>query len=175
MKKNAKILLFSTIVTLFIILLITFRPVQIGGGNYYFIVSSGSMEPTLNTGDWIVCSRVRFDEVKVGDIIAVQHPTENFLVVHRVAEKGEDYLTTKGDVCDATDNFVTHPQNILAKYTGFKIPKFGFLLHFTRTLPGLILVYYVPCAIIITLQVRRLYKRRKEESDQDSKRGLRSE
>lgn len=163
MKKSFKIPLFSLLIFAIIVLFVMFRPTQLGGGNYYFIVSSGSMEPTLNVGDWIVCSKVNFNDVQVGDIIAVKHPTENFLVIHRVMEKGNDYLTTKGDVCDGLDNFVTYSQNVLARYTGFKIPKFGFLLFFcTRTWMGLILFYYVPCSIITVLQLRKLLKRRKD-------------
>jgi len=164
MKKTFKILLFSISVIVFITLFLTLRPVQIGGGNYYFIVSSGSMEPTLSTGDWIVSSKVDFKDVHVGDIIAVQHPTENFLVVHRVVDKNETCLVTKGDACDAADNFVTQPKDVLARYSGFKIPKFGFLLYFcTKTFPGLIVTYYIPCFVVILIYARKVRNWKKGE------------
>jgi signal peptidase len=171
MRKRFKIPLFLFLIITVTTLIITLRPAQVGGGNYYFVISSGSMEPTLNVGDWIVCAKTSFDNVQVDDIITVQHPNEKTLITHRVIDKNENYLTTKGDTCDAPDNFIVYPENVLAKYTGFKIPKLGFLLYFcTRTLPGLIITFYVPGAVVIILQVRKIYKElRKQEQASEEK------
>ena len=160
MRKLLKIPLFFVVAFTVIFFLYTLRPAQVGGGNYYFIVTSGSMEPTLNLGDWAVCSKVKFEDVNVGDIIAVKYPPKpTYIIVHRVVEKGHDYLLTKGDMCDAPDDFVTIPENVLAKFTNFRIPKLGYLIVFSRTPLGLVLFYYLPCFAVIVVQIKKLRKR----------------
>ena len=160
MRKLIKIPLFSAIIITVIFLVWILRPVQVGGGNYYFIVTSGSMKPVFGVGDLVICCKTTFEDVQVGDIIAVKYPyKEGVTIVHRVVEKGEDFLKTKGDVCDATDNFITVPENVLAKFTSFRIPKLGYLIVFSRTPLGLVLFYYLPCFAVIAIQVKKLIER----------------
>ncbi len=154
----------STIIVLSILsvalLVIEYKPIQVGGGKYYFIVTSGSMEPRFNVGDLMVCSKTTFEDVQVGDVIAVKYPLkDNIIIVHRVIEKSEDFLQTKGDVCDAPDNFITIPENVLAKFTNITIPKLGYLIIFSKTPLGLILVYYLPCSVLVAIQLKKLIKR----------------
>lgn len=175
MRKRLKIPLFlydlaiSTLIVLSILavslFVIEYRPVQVGGGKYYLIVTSGSMQPVFDVGDFILCSKVKFKEVQVGDIIAVKYPhKKGIIIIHRVVEKGEDFLQTKGDMCDANDNFITVPENVLAKFMNIRIPKLGYLLVFSRTPLGLILCYYLPCFAVIVIQVKKMMKRDKEKT-----------
>ena len=114
------------------------------------------MEPQFNLGDFVMCSKITFEDVQVGDVIAVRYPyKKGIIIVHRVIEKGNDSLQTKGDECDAPDNFITTPENVLAK-TSIKIPKLGYLIAFSKTPLGLVLVYYLPCFILIVIQVKSL-------------------
>jgi signal peptidase I len=149
-------------------LLIAFRPSQIGGGAYYYIVSSGSMEPSLNVGDWIICTKTSFSSLNSGDIIAFRHPSEpDLIVVHRIVEKTDTYIITKGDACEGNDNFKLYPQHILAVYTGIKLPLVGSILYWSNhTLIGLITVYYIPIAILLCIQVPRLYRILKSKNKQ---------
>lgn len=164
MRKRFKIPLFSIIVISVIFLIYTLRPVQVGGGNYYVIVTSGSMKPLFDVGEWVVFSKTTFEDVQVGDVIIVKYPhKEGIVVAHRVVEKGEGFLQTKGDACSAVDNFITVPENVLAKYTNLKIPKLGYLLVFSRSLPGLVLFYYIPCLTLVVIQLRKLKRRARTE------------
>ena len=157
MRKIIKIPLFSAIAITIIFLVWTLRPVQVGGGNYYFIVTSGSMKPVFGTGDLVICHKTTFENVQVGDVVAVKYPyKEGVIIVHRVVEKGEDFLQTKGDVNPASDDFITAPENVLAKFTSFKIPKLGYLIVFSRTPLGLVLFYYLPCFVVVAIQVKTL-------------------
>ena len=141
-------------------IVLEYRPVQLGGGKYYFIVTSGSMEPLFDAGDFVVCSKTTFEDVQVGDVIAVKYPyKEGVIIIHRVVERGEDFLQTKGDVNPAPDNFITVPENVLAKFTNLRIPKLGYLIVFSRTPLGLILCYYLPCFAVIVIQVKKFRKR----------------
>lgn len=95
----------------------------------------------------------------------IKYPYEkNIIITHRVIEKNEDFLKTKGDACDAPDNFVTVPENVLAKFANFRIPQLGYLIVFSRTLPGLVLFFYIPCLVVIVIQVRKLNRRAGEGS-----------
>lgn len=81
-----------------------------------FVVSSGSMVPTLNVGDVVLV--VKSNEVGVGDIIAFYVGSE--VVIHRVYDvvvdsNGSTYFTTKGDNNDHVDPFKVEPPYVVGK------------------------------------------------------------
>lgn len=72
--------------------------------NPFYVVSSGSMIPTLQINDVLVVrDGGSWDTLKVGDIIVFDRPDgEDRVIVHRIAEIGENsagdrVLRTKGD------------------------------------------------------------------------------
>ncbi|MDR2566849.1 MAG: signal peptidase I [Bifidobacteriaceae bacterium] len=95
-------------------------------------VLSGSMEPTLHTGDMIVAAGVNnVLDVKIGDIITfMPDPGSPELVTHRVIGKGfegEDVVfTTQGDNNDAADLDPVYGKQVRGKYL-FKIPYLGYV------------------------------------------------
>jgi len=58
-----------------------------------------SMSPSLRTGDTLLCLKVSFENLKVGDIVAHYHPSrsDHPLVAHRVVEISGGKIRTKGD------------------------------------------------------------------------------
>lgn len=63
-------------------------------------VPTNSMEDTIKPGDYVLFSKASFDDVEVGDIIVYRSDEgsmEGNFIIHRVVEKNNDYLTTKGD------------------------------------------------------------------------------
>ena len=50
-----------------------------------FIVLSGSMEPTINTGDLAISKEIDTSTLKVGDIISFKIK-DNIVVTHRIVE-----------------------------------------------------------------------------------------
>ena len=72
-------------------------PMPFGFG--FGVVISGSMEPDLKIGDFIVV--VPQDEYEIGDWIVFQDG--NIVVVHEVVSIGEDELITKGRANDSED------------------------------------------------------------------------
>lgn len=76
-----------------------------GTNNPFYVVSSGSMVPTLNVNDVLVVKgeTSSFGNLKVGDIIVFNKPAgDDRVIVHRVAEiytttQGESIIRTKGD------------------------------------------------------------------------------
>lgn len=76
-----------------------------GTNNPFYVVSSGSMVPTLNVNDVLVVKggTSSFGNLKVGDIIVFNKPAgDDRVIVHRVAgiyttTQGESIIRTKGD------------------------------------------------------------------------------
>ena len=73
-------------------------------GNKPAVIVSGSMEPTIQTGAFILVHFSDFEDCEVGDVITYYHPGFDELATHRIVEKGEDYYWTKGDANTARDN-----------------------------------------------------------------------
>ncbi|MBR3696831.1 MAG: signal peptidase I [Clostridia bacterium] len=70
-----------------------------------FIVLSGSMEPTIKTGDIVIIKNCDKDKLKTGDIIA--YKSGKSIITHRIdsviEEDGEKKFITKGDNNNAED------------------------------------------------------------------------
>lgn len=90
-------------------------------------VQSGSMYPTIETYDLVLSKTTTFEEVKVGDIITyecnyeqtedgtVVETDETKVIIHRVVDKTDDYLITKGDANLIQDPWVVVPEKIISK------------------------------------------------------------
>lgn len=79
------------------------------------IVISGSMEPEIRVGS--VCladTGVSFGEIRIGDVI-VYRLNDDTLVTHRVIDKTEEGLETKGDANDVSDGIAATPENLYGR------------------------------------------------------------
>lgn len=106
--------------------------VALGISTPFFSVSSESMVPTLNVGDYIVVKYEPFDELKIGDIIVFYSPLNpKDIIVHRIYDiriyNGQKVLITKGDNNLYSDPWYVKQEHYIGKYTGFKIPYLGYL------------------------------------------------
>ncbi|MEM4717454.1 MAG: signal peptidase I [Desulfurococcaceae archaeon] len=98
-------------VTIFILITI----LQVYAGLRFYVVSSGSMNPTLNIGDLvIVCNTCK--DLNTGDIIA--YISKWGVIVHRVVEvdENQNYVITKGDA-----NSYVDPDPVPFKYVVGKV------------------------------------------------------
>ena len=86
-------------------------------GNKPAVIVSGSMEPTIQTGAFILVHFSDFEDCEVGDVITYYHPGFDELVTHRIVEKGEDYYWTKGDANTARDDVSVIKDNFYGKVT----------------------------------------------------------
>jgi len=87
-------------------------------------IQSGSMEPIIHTKDYVLSKVVTFEDVQVGDIITYQCQTENTkdyeqyngeVVMHRVVEKTDKYVKTKGDANESVDPWNVYPNDVISK------------------------------------------------------------
>lgn len=76
-------------------------------------ILTGSMEPTLREHGVCIVQKTTYDEVEVGDII--MYTIEEKTITHRVVEKTEEGIRTKGDNNNVEDAYLLHDENIKAK------------------------------------------------------------
>ncbi len=68
-------------------------------------VTSGSMEPELHRGDMILVHGKSYENIEVGDIIVYDTGSMPVPIIHRVIEKNETALQTKGDALQTQHDF----------------------------------------------------------------------
>lgn len=94
-----------------------------------FIIVSGSMEPTIMTGDAIFVKEVPQNEIKTNDVISFQDGS--VITTHRIVaiveENGIKKYKTKGDNNNTEDKEKITYEKIEGKYQ-FKINHFGVIL-----------------------------------------------
>ncbi len=130
-------------------------------------VQSDSMKSTLNEGD-LIFSKVSTDlndKFKVDDIVSFYQNIggEERLNTHRIVEivqeDGIEKYRTQGDNKDTNpepDEELKNPSEILAVYTGTRIPGAGRVLSFIRTQLGFFLCILLPMIIFFVYEAIRV-------------------
>jgi signal peptidase I len=150
-----------------------------GVNNPFYVVSSGSMIPNLNVGDYIIIKHGgggsssnsindnSFNKLKIGDIIVFKTPGvsaegEHKVIVHRVAQiinsdstNEERIIRTKGDDNPYSIPYLDYPikeENYIGKVI-YTIPKVGLI---TRAIaPPLNYVIIGVIAIILIYYIKK--------------------
>jgi signal peptidase I len=142
-------------------------------------VMSGSMEPTIDTGDVVLFKRLKAPP-RMGDIVAVRvpdsarrrygYPEE---VVHRVvAISPKGALSTKGDGREKPDPF-TVPSSVVKAKVAFTIPAAGRVFAFLTSTLGLA---WMAAGVFILLVLPRFERQRElQEVEQQTMAELRAE
>jgi len=91
------------------------RPPRVLGISVSY-VPTDSMEPTIMAGEYIMFKKASFEDAEVGDIVIYRSNNNNMYIVHRVLEKYDDYLITKGDNNTLPDNDKIYPDMIYGEY-----------------------------------------------------------
>ncbi len=123
--------------------------VTLFSGYRSLLVQSGSMEPSIMTGD-IVVIRQAVDYIQ-NDVVTFQDG-DGRIVTHRVKGKNTKNdtpsFTTKGDANSSEDPDPISFGQILGKVV-FVIPKLGYMVAFAKSLPGLIILILIPAALFV--------------------------
>ena len=131
-----------------------------------FIVLSGSMEPSIMTGDMVFVKETDPDSLKVGDVIA--YKSGSAVVTHRIvevkSENGETRYVTQGDANNAADQGLVKPADVEGIYQR-RVAGAGNLAMFMQTTTGMILFVVCPLVLFVLWGViRRQLESRKEVS-----------
>ena len=123
------------------------------GGYSALVVLSGSMEPTIMTGEVIVIHSQSDYEIK--DILTYRD--SGVLVTHRIVDKTETTYTTRGDANNVDDPPIKKSQAV--GKTIFHIPYLGKVILFVQSPIGLASVL----AVLVGLKVMYSLIRSKQE------------
>lgn len=123
----------------------------------FFVVSSGSMVPSLEIGDIIVVDgSTDFEDIKVNDIIVFDEPGySSKVIVHRVVGIHDDSirrLVTQGDHNRAPDDWRVTSEEYIGKVI-FSIPRVG-VLTTALTPPMNYIVIVIVIAAVFMLEIR---------------------
>jgi len=122
--------------TLIIIIGILFVSLYFLGVTPY-VVLSGSMEPTIETGSLcLINSRVQYDTLKKDDVIAFK--INDTLVTHRLVSIDNEGFITKGDHNNEDDG--ESPRSNYVGKNVFWIPKIGYAVKLVQTPNGRIIL-----------------------------------
>jgi len=114
-----------------------------------YVVQSGSMEPSIMTGD-IILIRPE-SQYEFNDVITFRDQKKR-VVTHRISEvqeqSGKTVFLTKGDANRSIDIEFVPLENVVGKVQ-MTIPRIGYLVSFAKTMPGIILFVIVPATIVI--------------------------
>lgn len=132
------------------------------GGYMVMNIQSGSMEPTIMTGDLIITKEISDKRtIKKGDVVSfVQYEDDTpIIVTHRITAVNDNFgdisYTTKGDSNKTVDEKNITPSAIVAKYDGFRIPILGYIFSFLSGRLGFFIFIILP---LFALFVYQLYK-----------------
>ncbi|OGE10621.1 signal peptidase I [Candidatus Curtissbacteria bacterium RIFCSPLOWO2_01_FULL_42_26] len=146
-------------------------------GNKALIVRSGSMQPTIGVGDFVVVRAKQnlksplalpIPRYKAGDIVAFRAADGKTLVTHRIAsvkvEAGKVFYETKGDANKTADKGFVKEENIIgAKFVS--VPKVGKIVAFTKSNIGFVLLVIFPALLVILFEIVAVFREVKKQKN----------
>lgn len=147
-----------TITLLLVSVFFLFSQLNLPGNYKIFLVQSGSMSPSINTGDLVIVKPT--SKYQKGDIVTFSSKN-NFSITHRITEIKNNEFITKGDANQVADQEAVDINHILGKVI-YTIPRFGYLIMFIKTIPGLVILIIIPSTIIVYqefVQIKNNFKK----------------
>ena len=141
--------------------------VAFGTQNPFYVVASGSMVPVLEVYDVLIVSgHEPFEDVKVGDIIVFNRPSDHDrVIVHRVAsimEENPKTIRTLGDANPAsipgTDFPITEEEYIGT--VAYTLPQVGYITQLLK--PP---INYVIIVVVIGIMIVKQFVKKKNEKE----------
>lgn len=118
-----------------------------------YLVQSGSMEPTIMTGDIIfVNPQPKYIKNDVVTFLDNQGRT----VTHRIIQIQGSTIQTKGDANQAKDTDTIEESQVVGKVV-FTLPKAGYLVAFAKTPVGFTLFIVLPTVLLLFSEVRAFF------------------
>ena len=178
--------IWNIVSTAFVVLIVLFAVLMVGVrlvGIRPFVVLSGSMEPTYQTGSLIYVRDVDPFKLEAGDVITFMM-NETTVATHRIVGVVPDEddpsvirFRTKGDANEFEDGMLVHYKNVIGSPM-FTIPLLGYVSSYISRPPGLyvgvmalaiiILLMFVPDILQAADRADRKAAQEKIEEEQDS-------
>lgn len=122
------------------------------GADHSYVVLSGSMEPTISTGDAVLVTEQSPAAIERGDVITFATENEETPTTHRVVEirqtdEGREFVT-KGDANENRDPQPVSGRNVIGTLA-LSIPYIGYVIKFAGTQMGFIALVGIPLGLLI--------------------------
>lgn len=165
MKKSIKVV--WNVLTWLLVIVVVLLAVLLAGvrlvGLKPYVVLSGSMEPTYETGALIYVRDVDPFTLETGDVITFMM-NENTVATHRIAGVVPDEedssvvrFRTKGDANTVEDGTLVHYKNVIGSPV-FSIPKLGYVADYISNPPGLYIGIIAICVVVLLMFVPDLLR-----------------
>lgn len=133
------------------------------------IVTSGSMEPAINTGSVVVIKKAESykenDVITFSSLINRSEPTTHRIISEQI-QNGELVYQTKGDANPDPDTNYTFKSSVIGKVL-FSIPFLGYVLAFAREPLGFVLMIILPALAIIIDEGFSIYREIKSQAKKE--------
>lgn len=134
-----------------------------------FAVLSGSMEPTIGTGDVVVVRKVPPLQAKVGDVVTFRSPDDQTkIITHRVQSMqaaGDTVgFVTKGDANTGTERWSVPADGTIGR-VAYRIPKLGYVTNRIGSRFGRFAFLILPALLLAGLELRRIWGSEQKEAD----------
>ncbi|WP_369298758.1 signal peptidase I [uncultured Neglectibacter sp.] len=113
-------------------------------GYSHYIVTTGSMEPSLSPGDLILVKAQ--DEYKLGDVVTF-HDSQGATVTHRIMGTVSGQFITQGDANNTEDGDLLSPEKIVGKLQ-LVLPGAGSVIEFLRSPFGILTLLVIGVLLI---------------------------
>jgi signal peptidase I len=132
-------------------------------------VMSGSMEPTINTGDVVVARQISPLDARRGDVVSFRDPDRGgLLVTHRVRSmsRSGDKVTfvTKGDANNSSERWRVGTNDKISRTT-YRIPAVGRVLAFSHTRQGILMLVLLPLLTLGGLEIASIWRSDDDEGE----------
>ncbi len=127
-------------------------------------VMSGSMEPTIGTGDVVVAQQISPMAARVGDIVSFRDPLEHDRVItHRVRAihvvKDKVEFVTKGDANTSTEHWAVPEDGTIGR-VAFHVPRLGYFMVWIHSTFGLLLLIVLPTLVLGATELWNIWRPR---------------
>ena len=128
-------------------------------------VVTGSMEPSIYTGEYIFIDRISPDDVGIDDMIAFYSDDPEIkdeLVIHRVVAINDDgTFMVKGDANPIADKYPVRRERLAGRYIG-RARLFNWLSSFADARKLLLILVVIPIFFVSIFELRTVTKLMKE-------------
>lgn len=140
----------------------------LAAGDRSFSVRSGSMTPTIETGDVVVTEPVAPLSLRIGDIVTFKDPEgSGRLYSHRVQsiarDGGEVRFVTRGDANTSTERWSVPSDGTVGRVV-YRVPKLGYAIAWLGTPPARLALVVLPALLLGWMAMRRIWGSRPEPS-----------
>ena len=123
---------------------------------------SGSMEPTINTGDFIIT--LKRDDYEVGEVVMFLEG--GVYTTHRIVEETEDGFRTMGDNNEGSvDPWTAREENIVGEVV-LVLRGFGKAAAFFQTPAGMMCIVAAAALLWVLAELPSFIKKKKEKGNE---------